>query len=850
MKINGNGWRVIHLSLLAGAVLVPALSRAQDWKATLGSNRCAQVVTLGNGVWVCTWNLHDGVELNKDHVVAARSADNGMTWSRPERIKTARECAIENRERPGMTVAPDGTLSVGDGMQTCRNMDYVSDEYDTVSTLDGLSWKPVPAPVLRKTEQRLVTSPNGTRGAIYVSSDKRERRQAVSMNIYVTFARENCADFEAPVLLSTKKSPVYRNEDGSEFCLPDLATDGAGNWLAVWSWRQGFGCVFESHSCDDGRTWSECSILAASEGGLGIPWDSAVPRITMSKCCWLVSWDCQDNGGDRSLGPGLVRAVRSTDLGRTWSAEKSLNEGTEENSASSGGHTVCTDGDGHWLAVWHSRMPQPGAGYYARDTDIAFSRSDDDTETWTKPAVLNTNAFSDLGNDLDPFVATDNKGTWLTVWSANGTPDGQRASRENIFFSISADNGATWSAPKLMDDKAVTPSETDSARAGRCPHVYTDANGCWMIAWETCGGRLKYGEPAAATMISRSSDLGKTWSPPVEVSTDGINSPFSNTDLCLAVNGAGNWLAAWLRHNDELLLEHSIMTALSTDGGASWNKPTVVASRVGYRGVAVAGTASIWTVLHTGMSEDSGGPLGVQAKTSIDNGKSWGQRVVMNLIGDPEEAAYDPNPAVAVSREGHELCIWREGGYNSRNLLLIKASRDGMTWDAAVVVHEGEDDVEVTGCFAGENGHWITTWSRRKVKQTLSDTIPETTAVSCCSFDDGKSWEPPVAPASATEPLQLAYGGGGKWLGTSAAQRDCDDERARSSVIEIIESRDNGKTWDAKFHLVAAGKPAMGSHAHIAADRKGNWMIVWQTEDNHIAAQVSTDDGSSWAPCF
>jgi hypothetical protein len=61
---------------------------------------------------------------------------------------------------------------------------------------------------------------------------------------------------------------------------------------------------------------------------------------------------------------------------------------------------VTTDGSGNWVAVWYTDTSRGGMSI--ADTNIMVSRSTDDGATWSAPSMLNSNGFSESGYDLDP----------------------------------------------------------------------------------------------------------------------------------------------------------------------------------------------------------------------------------------------------------------------------------------------------------------------------------------------------------------------------------------------------------------------------------------------------------------
>src|ERR1043165_3431020 len=114
---------------------------------------------------------------------------------------------------------------------------------------------------------------------------------------------------------------------------------------------------------------------------------------------------------------------------------------------------IATDGNNHWVAVWHSTENLGGA--IGTDMDVFTSRSSDRGVTGTAPIVLNTTAAGD-GAALDrfPSVTTDGAGNWIAVWESSNSLGGTIGTDVDILFSRSTDNGATWTPPAPLNGNA------------------------------------------------------------------------------------------------------------------------------------------------------------------------------------------------------------------------------------------------------------------------------------------------------------------------------------------------------------------------------------------------------------
>ncbi len=117
-----------------------------------------------------------------------------------------------------------------------------------------------------------------------------------------------------PVMVSVETGGIPIKQDLQPI---GVATDGAGHWVAVW---QAAFSVLVSRSEDNGRTWTTPGDLDTLPG-LHYPsdqlWDGAPDVATDGSGNWVAVWDSTDSLGGTIGADGDILVARSTDNGAT-----------------------------------------------------------------------------------------------------------------------------------------------------------------------------------------------------------------------------------------------------------------------------------------------------------------------------------------------------------------------------------------------------------------------------------------------------------------------------------------------------------------------------------------------------
>ena len=183
-----------------------------------------------------------------------------------------------------------------------------------------------------------------------------------------------------------------------------MTTDGAGHWVAVWQSTDSLGGtigtdfdILVARSSNNGATWTAPAPLntnAATDSG-----DDGVPQVTTDDAGhWVAVWESFDSLGDTIGTDSDILVARSSNSGATWTAPAPLNTNAATDSGFDFSPQVTTDGAGNWVAVWQSNDSLGGT--IGTDYDILVARSSNNGATWTATAPLNTNAATDTGDDF------------------------------------------------------------------------------------------------------------------------------------------------------------------------------------------------------------------------------------------------------------------------------------------------------------------------------------------------------------------------------------------------------------------------------------------------------------------
>ena len=280
---------------------------------------------------------------------------------------------------------------------------------------------------------------------------------------------------------------------------------------------------------------------------------------------------------------------------------------------------------------------------------------------------------------------------------------GTREGAPDVGIWSSRQVGGRWSAPV----EVATGEQPDGTR-----------HPCWNpVLFETRPGTLalfyKVG-PRPTTwwgMVRTSADRGRTWSEARRL-PDGILGPVKNKPVRLA---DGTIISGSSTETPDAQNLWRIHFERSTDNGDTWTVVRPAAAAAG----AEIGAIQPSILVHTdGRLQAVGRSRSerVFETWSSDQGKTWSPVTLTSL----------PNPSAGTDavtlRDGRHLIVYNHTP-RGRTPLNVAVSRDGKTWEAAVVLESEPGEYSYPAVIQAPDGlvHITYTWKRQRIKHVVLD---------------------------------------------------------------------------------------------------------------------------------
>ncbi len=253
----------------------------------------------------------------------------------------------------------------------------------------------------------------------------------------------------------------------------------------------------------------------------------------------------------------------------------------------------------------------------------------------------------------------------------------------NIGFATSSDGGKHWREGFLPGITVVEGGKYD--RASDPVVAYDARHGVWLIS--SLGIHVGGNPPAPVAvdvLVNRSTDGGRTWSGPVVVATGGfLDKNWTACDNTASSPFYGHCYTEFDNNSQGDL----IYMSTSSDGGAGWGPRRTTADRAfGIGGQPLVQPDGRVVVPINGFTATG---FTVLSFVSTDGGASWGSTVLVTTVQYHRPAgnvrASIPLPSGEIDRSGKVYLAWPDCRFESgcgANDLVLSTTTDGLTWSA------------------------------------------------------------------------------------------------------------------------------------------------------------------------
>lgn len=321
----------------------------------------------------------------------------------------------------------------------------------------------------------------------------------------------------------------------------------------------------------------------------------------------------------------------------------------------------------------------------------------------------------------------------------------------------------------------------------------------------------------AELVCLRSGDAGATWSEPVSVAQNQAGPHMPSHHNAPQIAGiADDLVAAWTTTGSGFMGRGPLATAVSSDGGASWEPGPAPVPRADAGGQAfvdmAAGADGTLHLVWLGKRDGPEAPKGMYHVSSEDRGLTWSRPLAI----DSATCECCSN-RIALDGAGSLYAIYRD--LNPRDMSVAKMNLGQREWRR--LGYAGSFDWQFDGCpHVGGGIHLVRTPEATEIHTTVwTGKDGASGAYYVRSRNGGKSWEDPVLMGEGhTMHGDVTGSDSGVLL------RSWDSLREEGSAVYAALSRDGGDGWTDPLRVSAEGENA--THP-VARPVRGGFRAFW-----------------------
>ncbi len=404
------------------------------------------------------------------------------------------------------------------------------------------------------------------------------------------------------------------------------------------------------------------------------------------------------------------------------------------------------------------------------DSHVFFHRSANAGRNWQEPHDFMPSDPEALDKQMSPAIDTHTDGTIAVVYMDSTYRDLPNLVKWVIVVRTSEDNGATWSADRLVTPRSSIDYPSDEIKD---PAIAFDPYGNLFVAWNNLEGQDRID-------VAYSTDLGVTWSDRNQV-PDHTNPESSDYDyLSPSIASDGQYVfVTWYdvnQYREVAYVSRAPASSLSGYPTLSFSSPERIATTIPYdyqswNPRVVADTNAVHIVWWD-FSTDPGGANNypnididrpsVKYVRSTDHGVTWdvdGKKNIILNTSDPE--GWHSAPDIDLGSDGTLAVTWMDYTLNKPNIFVVVSEDMGSTWTDPARVNDHYPDIyrEKPVAAVDDGGDAHAMWTYRedsnsdwdlKHARTIANAPPEAIDDLSASYTDMRyaivSWTPNREP--------------------------------------------------------------------------------------------------------